>query len=634
MIAVLALPLTNFAQKVPSPPAPGSAFYSFQHPEHPPLPFNLFPELPFYEIESKVYVIDDRSVDYSSSLMMTASGGPPVPGPRGGQPQPPPILPPHTSTLGLTSLWVNISLNPPTNLFLDVFNTTPGVQYGVGAKNSIDPDPFNTWSLVNVFEATANTQRLSAAAAAPIRFYRAINLDEYDGPRVEIVSPAPGSTVSGDVPLEIAVNDVFPLASVDVFVGPMLAGSIRPGQGGRITIPSYWFPNGAQEIWVRVVNEGALADADSDGVADNPLPIQSWASVPVTFANEVYMTSYSPLYSAFGYFTMDYVTTTPHNYTFEVFKLTGELLHTQSGASSGGNINPQWNFTNLSGQPVDDGGYVFSLTASPQGGGAAAAAGSKLIITSNFFDKGVTVAKYVISYGTFDRQSLNNWLETLNNAVSTSANMAAFFDEDIIGPSREAHGTIRADSSSVPYAIRTTTQTADFAALTNALADPDTGSWLWEGHAGILYVGPGSGTGITNRLYAADVASLLGNTLSFPNPTNLFYNRRLHATINTGCGTVNGFFPGATGTPLGVQQEGNPWIKKSAFVGFAANSQAGETKTGWTIRIHDVWIDGVDYDTPLNTGVDIANLYFPDAQAWGPAVRGYRYLSYNGEESR
>lgn len=107
---------------------------------------------------------------------------------------------------------------------------------------------------------------------------------------------------------------------------------------------------------------------------------------------------------------------------------------------------------------------------------------------TNFFDEGVTVAKYVISYGTFNSQSLNDWLEALNNAVSSMANVAAFYDEDVIGPNREAHGTIRADFSSVPYAIRTSTQTADFAALTNALADPLTGSWLWEGHAGILYL--------------------------------------------------------------------------------------------------------------------------------------------------
>lgn len=150
----------------------------------------------------------------------------------------------------------------------------------------------------------------------------------------------------------------------------------------------------------------------------------------------------------------------------------------------------------------------------------------------------------------------------------------------------------------------------------------------------IIFIGPGANSGITNQLFAHQVAGLLGNTLSFPNPTNLFYKRRLHATINTGCGTVSGFWPGATGTPLGVQQEGNPWIRKSAFVGFAGNSQAGELKTRWTVRIHDVWIDGVDYDTPLKTGVDFANIDYPEVVQWVPSIRGYRYISYDGRESR
>lgn len=120
---------------------------------------------------------------------------------------------------------------------------------------------------------------------------------------------------------------------------------------------------------------------------------------------------------------------------------------------------------------MDDGGYVFSLTANPQGGIAAAV--PRVIRTTNFFDKGVTVAKYVISYGEWPRQDLNDSMAAMNNAVSTMANAAALFDDDIIGPNREAHGTIRADFSSEPYAIRKSTQTNDLAALTNALADPN-----------------------------------------------------------------------------------------------------------------------------------------------------------------
>jgi len=639
LIWIIGLPLTNLAQHAAPPQPPGSAFYSAQHPEHPPFPVNRFPELPLYEVEPKVYVVDDRSVDYSPDMMMmTSSEGPPVPGGGGvGQQQSPPILSPHSSTLGLTSLWINISPNPPTNFFLDVFNTTLGVRYGIGAKNSIDSDPFNTLSLVNVFEATASTQRLAGAASSPMRFYRAVNLDQYSGARVQIVSPAPGSTVSGDVPLEVAVTDILPLFTVEVFVGEILAGSIQPGQGGRITIPSYWFANGPQEIGVSVVNEGTLVDTDGDGVADSPSTIQSWASVSVTFSNEVYMTSFSHLYSAAGSIILDYVTIAPRTYAFEVFTLNGELLYTLSGASSDGNINPQWNFTNLSGQPVNDSAYVFSLTTDPQGGGGlAAAAGRRAIRSTNFFDRGVTVGKYVISYGEWPRQDLNNSMSAMNHAVSTRANIAALNDDDIIGPNREAHGTIRLDRSSDPYRIRKATQTNDLATLKNALADPQTGSWLWEGHAGAHgMIRGGDPIYLEVYLTPGEVAGLLGNSFNWPySATNFVYNRRLHVTVNTGCTTLNGLFPAAVGTPRGVKQEGNPWIKKSAFVGFATTSQAGQTKTEWTVFMHDYWIDGGDYDSLLKTGVDLANLEYPEVVEWQPGVIGYRFLPYNGAGSR
>jgi hypothetical protein len=37
-----------------------------QKPESPPLPFNLFPELPLYWLGDDVFAMDDREVDYSS----------------------------------------------------------------------------------------------------------------------------------------------------------------------------------------------------------------------------------------------------------------------------------------------------------------------------------------------------------------------------------------------------------------------------------------------------------------------------------------------------------------------------------------------------------------------------------------
>jgi hypothetical protein len=281
-----------------------------------------------------IFVFDDTEIDYGALLMSSSSAPSPPGSGGGGGTNTPPIYYPAVPVPGVP--FVRITKNPPNGFFLDVSNLTVGTLYGVVSKPSLDPDPFNTWSLGAVFEAVADTERFSGLATAPMRVYAAADLDDYVGPTVHIVSPESGSTVSGDVPLVVGVSDIFPLVTVEVFVGETLAGSIRPGQGGRISVPSYWFPNGEQEIWVRVVNEGTFVDTDGDGFADSPATFQAWTSVPATFSNEVYMTSFSPLYSAFGSITLDYVAMTPHDYTFEVFKRTGELLHTQSGTSSSG----------------------------------------------------------------------------------------------------------------------------------------------------------------------------------------------------------------------------------------------------------------------------------------------------------
>src|SRR5437867_7432388 len=99
-------------------------------------------------------------------------------------------------------LSVAITQNPENlhHFFLDVLNMTPGVTYGVGQKVSPDEDPFNTWALFDVFPAPAPAIRYEGTASAAQRTHAAVNLDDYTGPQVRIVSPESGSTVSGDVP--------------------------------------------------------------------------------------------------------------------------------------------------------------------------------------------------------------------------------------------------------------------------------------------------------------------------------------------------------------------------------------------------------------------------------------------------
>lgn len=626
-------------------------------------------------------------------------------------------------------LSVAITQNPTNvhDFFLDVLNMQVGGTYGIGAKNMPSPDPFDIWSLISVFNAEAPAMRFEATAAFPQRTFIAADLNDYVGASVRIASPAPESILAGDVPVQVVVADILPLLTVEVFVGETLVGVILPRQGGAMNLPSYRFPNGEQQIWVRVVNEGIDVDTDGDGLPDSPTTFASWGSVSVTFSNEVYMENFSPLYSAYG---LSYFATAPHDYTFEVFRLNGELLHTQSGVIIG-SVSPQWNFTDLLGNPVNDSGYVFSLTATPQGGAAPppppppspsptnspppppppggqqqsfqgssngellliqggavlpsidaprsnltaddladilvriaamkpgvppplppsppwppklppgyvatmsgpnglAAAGAKVITTTNFFDKGVTVGKYVISYGESPYGTVNDWYEIMSDVVSYRVNVAAFFDSDIIGENRETHSTVRADFTAAPYAIKRATQTNDTALLAAAVSDATTGSWLFSGHSGTNSIIHGIDGYLTAFLSAQQIAALLGNTFSQLVGTNLFYNRRLFSTFITGCSAVNGALPIATGTPPGVTQVENPLIKKSAFLGFTKRSLSGETKTQWINRIHAEWLDGNAYDTTLSAAEAIATIYHPDVQPWGPTILGYYLLIYNG----
>ncbi|MBI5388023.1 MAG: hypothetical protein HZA90_25445 [Verrucomicrobia bacterium] len=596
-------------------------YYSMQLTNPPPMPFNPFPERPLYDIGGGKFVYDDRGMDYAkmhAEAQAWEEANRPATQDTGGT---------TMSLLTYEGLSLGIIYDPPSGFLLDVFNMTPGAVYGIGAKDFVDPDPFNTWTLVDVFQAEAANEEFEGTATAPTRFYTVVNLDEYVGPTVSIESPAPGATVNGDVPLQIRVTDILPLTSVKVYVGGVLVGVIQAGQNGLATLPTSWFPNGQHEIWVAVVNEGVPVDTDGDSVTDDVAPYQGGASVTLNFANDVSMQNYSPLYSAAGSLTLQYSTTSPQSYTFEVFRLDGELLHTASGQSVNGSISRQWNFTDLSGQHVDDAGYVFSLTPS---------AGRK-ILTTNFVDHGVTVGKYVISYGECPNSSYNNGLANMNAYVSVLVNWAAYLNDDIIGSGREAYNTVHADFSSDPFPIRQATQINDLLALTNALKNPITGSWLFDGHSSPNDMIPGTDHYLTVRLRTKEIAALLGNAYGFVGTTySVKYGRRLFSTMITGCNAAmtSSEFPDATGTPSGVDQFNNSQIKKTAFVGFAKASYGGPTKHGWIDRLHYEWIDGEAYDTEITTAVWRAGIAYPEAQSWEPTVFGYGLLAYNADESR
>lgn len=602
-------------------------YYSAQR-NVPPLPFNPYPKFGLFDLGDNKFAYDDREVDFSARVALASQAGGAMmamEAEEGG-------AGPAAMMFSASDLWVQITKSNSSNgLRLDVNNTVSGTYYGVGEKSSIDTDPFNTWTLTSVFQATSTNRQLARTATAATRFYKAVNLDAYVGPSVSIVSPAAGATVSNDMPLQVRVTDILPLTAINIYVDGVQVGAVISNQNGTITVPTSWFPNGQHQIWVSAVNEGVPVDTDGDAIADDIVPFQTWANVTVNFTNEVRMQNYSPLYTKAGSITLQYSVTGTQNYTFEVFKTNGTLLHTTNGQAANGTLSRQWNYTDLSGNPVTEGAYAFSLTHSNAG---AAAAVAKKIITTNSVDNGVSVGKYVISYGEWADSTINTGLANLSRSLSIRMNEAAYYFEEIIGTGREAYGTIYSGFHSDPFPIRGATQTNDVLALTNALKDTITGSWFFDGH-GTLIAGPGSNAFLTVRLTAKQIAGVLDTTYSYSSSgLSVDYGRRLFSTMLTACGSATGDFSTATGTPAGVDQDGNSQIKKSAFLGFSGTAYTGSTQNGWTYRIHYEWLDEEGYDTEISTAVWRANLAYPTVQGWGPTLYGFSFLGYNADESR
>ncbi len=626
-------------------------YYSAQR-NLPPLPFNPNPELQLFDLGDNKFLYDDTAVDYFSlsaaSFSLLEEGGgmslmsmaPPcnpcsTNGNSGGGSSF--SGPPAYSDVS-TNLWVKITGTNGTNFLIDVNNTVSGTVYGVGVKSAMNDEPFNTWTLAEVFAATSTNKQFAGTASSATRFFNAVNLDAYTGPTVTILSPAPGSTVSNDVPLQIRVTDILPLSGLKVFVDAVQVGAIQSNQNGLVTIPTAWFANGPHQIWVVAANEGVPVDRDGDSVADALSPFHGSANMSLYFTNEVAMQNYSPLYTKSGSLTLNYKTTSPQNYTFEVFKTNGVLLHTASGQSANGSISRTWNFTDLTNNAVNDPVYVFALSYSAASGGNAAPPPVRQMFTTNFVDSGVTVGKYIISYGEWPTSSLNTGLANLNSYLSILVNYAAYLNEDVIGSGRENYNPPYVDFSSDAFVIRRNSQTNDLVALTNALKNPIVGSWMFDGHSSQNNLIHGRDQYLTVDLTAKNVAALLGNQYGFiqGRPYQLLYNRRLFSTFITGCSAAStaSEFPDATGTPMGIDQVTNGQIKKSAFLGFQNLSGTGATFNNWIARVHHEWIDDEDYNTEITTAVWRANLAYPAVVNWAPTIYGYGFLGYNGNESR
>jgi len=73
-VVVSSLAQTAELKLVPpgSRPTEGS-FYSLQQPDYPPLPFNLFPDLPLYWLGDDLFLVDDSQVDYQAAAQLSVT---------------------------------------------------------------------------------------------------------------------------------------------------------------------------------------------------------------------------------------------------------------------------------------------------------------------------------------------------------------------------------------------------------------------------------------------------------------------------------------------------------------------------------------------------------------------------------
>ncbi len=143
------------AQSMPAisgvPSRPSGTFWSLQRSNMPPLPFNPFPELPFYQLDptNQIYVYDDRGVDYPAieqeRQAEALTNG--VVAPFGG----PVIAPLDLSSY--TGLWLEIptgGLNA-SNLTVIVHNTADGQAYTALTKEALTD---SSWAEEQLFYGT------------------------------------------------------------------------------------------------------------------------------------------------------------------------------------------------------------------------------------------------------------------------------------------------------------------------------------------------------------------------------------------------------------------------------------------------------------------------------------------------
>lgn len=657
-------------------------YYSMQV-KMPPLPFNPLPDLPVYQISDRVFLYDDREVDYPALWKAQAERMAAAKALIDAMPKAPPA---RSIMLGVrdagdggggiqtlldegeTPEHLQLVLGSGGTNTLLMSELRVGSNYYVMAKQDITPNIDNPWYFVGGFVASSPSQvaTLYSTSSIPMEFYT-LWRGEYFGPRLTIDSPTNGAVVSGDVALKLRVTDISPVSLYAYVNGQPLAPvsdlltvdltaevGVKHGGSADMVIPAGALRNGENHISIVAMNHGVEVVPNTNTLyLGNTANFSATLDIMIVASNNFAIVSIPTMSSPdAGPSVHQLETTEAGDVTLDILGLDGSPCKTLTATvtdPNGGIVTINWDYTYADSSPYTNSAYVARYTFTPAGGGMMAAAGAgKTIWFTNKIDKSPLISgSPLLTWMELNATPLEQAMDTLCDDVFDSlydffswAIPQLFYTPAEIGENR---------THPVKWKFMELTMANDVVWFHRFMTNRNFDTWVYHGHCNqqaIGFAAPGGGPGpIGTTVTANDVGNDLGNLYG----TGIYmgtveYKRRLRTVIMHGCwtaninGTTNGGsppviteWPNATGTPIGVDQTLNR-LYKTVFVGFENVTSPQPT-----------FIEALLYDWP-HPNLQIPNAPIVDSVAFaldfawegdsnyirslGPKTLGFAWLPY------
>ena len=517
-------------------------FYSMQR-KVPPLPFNPFPELPVFKLETDKFAYDDRELDYAARLAVTPEDGEAKItfeiAVNEGQNSP-------LAAFAADEIGLRISRTGSNTFSLLLTNLTVGVDYLVTDKFQITNDIAANWRPLSLFTANSNSATLTGTFAENKQFFRVWNYDAYQGPVISLTTPYAGATLSGRVKVTGIVSDIFPGRVAELYVDDDLVTAVTNGPL-ELELDTQQFTNGVHvlNVVVRTVE-----------LTTNLFELSSVATVTVNFSNFLASIDNGPFFSG-GSTILKYSTTGQADYTLQIFDASNTLRRTFQGTKSAGLLQISWDGRDSGGNLLPtESRYTFKMTA--VAAGAAAAAGpTNQVITPSFSE-----GSFNAGYAYLLRNKLTllfTWLEETEREQLDRIS-AYIFAADLFGPDPVDTRTVLNDQV---FVWQTDSQKTN---ILNSIKRKDVGHVFYVGHGGGGGFGSGEGTLTSTTISYAELRDSLTNYFDARAGTYDFKNPKRFVEI-AGCGTGTSFLQFGFGIPR-FNMDRRPTMARRTFFGW------------------------------------------------------------------